>query len=373
MKCFFGGLKLRRIVILSNDHEYTYNLRKELIQELINNNYKVYLVLPYGKKVDSLQKMGCEFINVPLDKRGVNPFTDLKLIRKYYKIIKKIQPHLVLSYTIKPNIYGGLVCRMRKVPHYPNITGLGSSIEKEGAVREIVIKLYQLGLNKSRTIFFQNEINKNYFIEKVFEPKRYRLITGSGINLEEYQYKGYPINNKEINLLFVGRIMVEKGVLELLHAIKYFKNKPYKINFHVVGSIEEKELENRLRAFDDKNKLRYHGYQSDTSSFLKVSHAIILPSYHEGMSNVLLEAAASGRPILASNIPGCLETFDEGITGFGFEAKSTESLIEAIEKFIELPYEEKEKMGVLGRQKMENEFDRQQVVDAYMEEIENIK
>lgn len=364
---------MKKVVILSNDHSYTYKLRKELIQELINNNYKVYLVLPYGEKVDLLQEMGCEFIDVPLDKRGVNPFKDLKLIRDYYKIIKKIQPDIVLSYTIKPNIYGGLVCRMKKVPHYPNITGLGTSIEEKGIIREIVIKLYRIGLNKAETVFFQNRINKNYFIEKIFEPKRYRVITGSGINLEEYQYKCYPINQNEINLLFIGRIMSEKGIWELLHAAQYFKSKPYTINFHIVGSIEDKEIADKLEALDAKDIVIYHGYQSNISSFLKVSHAIIHPSYHEGMSNVLLEAAASGRPIIASDIPGCRETFDEGITGIGFEINSTESLIEAIEKFILLPYEEKEKMGVLGRRKMEKEFDRQQVVDAYMEEIENIK
>lgn len=232
----------------------------------------------------------------------------------------------------------------------------------------MIIIFYRIALNKSSCIFFQNKENLNFFIQDIFKPDRYRLIPGSGVNLKSFQYQKYPEERDVINLVFIGRLMKNKGIEELFEAAKYFKESSEKVKFHVLGFFED-DLEETVEKLNNEGIIVYHGEQSDVHPFLKESHAIIHPSYHEGLSNVLLEAAASGRPILASDIPGCRETFDEGITGYGFKAQSTESLIDTIEKFIDLPHEKKEKMGILGRQKIEREFDRQKVVDTYINEI----
>ena len=193
---------------------------------------------------------------------------------------------------------------------------------------------------------------------------------GSGVNLNHFLPLEYP-SSGAIEFVYISRIMEDKGIDEFLNAAEFIKNKYPNTKFHICGFLDG-DYETTISEYQDKEIIEYHGMIQDVRTILEKTHCTILPSYHEGMSNALLESAASGRPVLASDIPGCRETFDEGISGFGFEPRSTESLIQAIEKFIKLPYEEKRAMGEAGRRKVEKEFDRQIVVDAYMQEIEKI-
>ncbi|HOA82196.1 MAG TPA: glycosyltransferase, partial [Defluviitaleaceae bacterium] len=198
-----------------------------------------------------------------------------------------------------------------------------------------------------------------------------RLTPGSGVNLKYHCFEEYPDSDNIIKFLFIGRIMKDKGIDELLEAAQKVKCMYPNVQFDLVGYCEENYTK-RLSDFENRGIIKYHGQQDDVHSFIKGAHAIIHPSYHEGMANVLLEAASTGRPVLASNIPGCRETFDEGVTGYGFEVRNTSALVNTIEKFIKLPYEDKKQMGIAGRVKVEHEFDRQIVVDCYMEEIGEI-
>lgn len=362
----------KKILILSNHHSYTYNLRKEIIQRLINEGYMVYLVLPYGEKVELLKKMGCIFIDLPLDRRGMNPLVDLKLLRSYYRIIKEIKPDVVLTYTIKPNIYGGLACRIVGVPQIANVTGLGTAIHNKSIIQKILVKLYNIAFKRTYCIFFQNLANRNYFAQHSIGCKdRYRIIPGSGVNLDDHPFEEYPIDDGTIRFLYIGRIMKDKGIEELVEAASRLKEIYNNLQFDALGSIEDDYKEKAIELMR-KGAVNFHGVKDNVHDYIKKSNAVILPSYHEGMANVLLEAASSGRPVLASNIPGCKETFDEGISGFGFEAKNVDSLVKAIIKFVELPYEEKAKMGLAGRTKMEKEFDRNIVVEKYMKVIKSI-
>lgn len=359
---------MKKILILINNDIGLYKFRKEFIKDLLLE-HEVSISLPDGPFVKELVNMGCKFVDTEINRRGINPITDIKLIMKYQEILKRIKPDIIYTYTIKPNIYGGLLARINNIPYITTITGLGSSIQESKILQKIIVNLYKVSIKKAQRVFFQNIENFIFFqSNQIISKENTELVSGSGVNLNHFSYQTYPTQTTEINLIFIGRLMKEKGILELFKAAEYFKNKEQKIIFHILGFMED-NLDENLNKLIEEETLVYHGQQSDIRPFLKKSHAIIHPSYHEGMSNVLLEAAASGRPILASNIPGCREAFDEGVTGFGFESKSTENLIEAIEKFIQLPHEEKEKMGILGRQKMENEFDRQQVVDAYIKEL----
>jgi galacturonosyltransferase len=165
--------------------------------------------------------------------------------------------------------------------------------------------------------------------------------------------------------------MKAKGIDELLEAIERVKNKYSNVQLDIVGFCEE-DYSDKLKEYEKQEFIKYHGQQDDIHTFIKDCHALVLPTYHEGMANVLLEAASTGRPVLASNIPGCKETFDEGVSGLGFEVKNVDSLVKAIIKFIDLPYEEKKAMGIAGRKKMEREFDRNIVVNAYLEEINRV-
>lgn len=357
-----------RVLVLSNFGMGLYKFRKELFQELIFRGHEVFISSPYDVYIPLLKKLGCKYIETKLDRRGTNPIVDLKLLVSYIKIMKQIKPNIVLSYTIKPNVYGGIACRISKVPYLPNITGLGTSIEYAGLMRKITLCLYKIALKNAKCIFFQNEPNRQFFIDKKIIKSRSKVVPGSGVNLDQYKYVEYPSDEKNIRFLFIGRIMKAKGIDELLEAAKQVKEINKNVEFHIVGFCEE-EYSEKLSALNDSGIICYHGRQDDVHKFINDSHAIILPSYHEGISNVLLESAASGRPILASNVTGCKETFDEGVSGIGFEVKSVEALINAIQKFIDLPYEKKKQMGIAGRKKMEQEFDRSIVINAYIEQI----
>lgn len=362
---------MNKVVILTNSINGLYNFRKELIEKLIEKKLEVVIVAPEDEKTSYFLKIGCKCVDLCISRRGTNPITDFKLLLTYLKILINYKPDVVLTYTIKPNVYGGLACRILSIPYIVNITGLGDSIENGGIVKKISLFLYKIGLKKAKCVFFQNKLNQSFFLNNKIVKGNSRLIPGSGVNIEKFTFEEYPKEDSEIKFLFIGRIMKAKGIEELFEAAIRIKKDYSNVQFHIIGSSEE-DYSELLKKLEMNKVLKYHGRQNNIHSFIKNSHAIIHPSHHEGMSNVLLEAASTGRPVIASNIPGCKETFDENISGIGFEVKNVDSLVKAIKKFIELPYEEKKKMGIAGRKKIEKEFDRNIVIDAYMDEIEKI-
>lgn len=360
-----------KVVILSNHHAYTYNFRKEIIQRLITEKFKVYIICPYGEKIEYLKEMGCEYIDIPLDRRGINPITDFKLLLKYNKLIKKINPSVVLGYTIKPNIYGSLICKRFKIPFIANITGLGTAVEKESLIQRMLIFLYRIAFNKVGCIFFQNSENQQFFIENNIGLGKHKIIPGSGVNIDYFNLLDYP-SDKFVEFIFVSRIMKEKGIDQYLEAADYIRDKYPDTRFHVLGFCED-DYEEKLKMYQDKGVIQYHGMQSDVREFHKISHCTIHPTYYpEGMSNVLLESAACGRPIITTNRSGCREIVDNGVNGYIIEQQNSKDLIKKIEQFLELSYLEKMKMGLAGRVKVESEFDRNIVVEAYLTELDRL-
>jgi glycosyltransferase involved in cell wall biosynthesis len=334
----------------------------------------VYISLPKDEKVDKMVEWGCKFVETNVDRRGTNPFTDFKLILHYIKLLRKIKPDVVLTYTIKPNLYGGLACRLLNVPCINNITGLGSGFSKSTLLKNFLSIMYRISLKKSYCVFFQNTEDMKTLVDNNIVKGRYELIPGSGVNLKEFKYKDFP-DEDPITFVFIGRIMKDKGIDQYLEAAKIIKQKYSNTIFNVIGFIEKTQphYKDKINQFQNKGYITYLGYQSDVKPFIEEAHCLIQPSHGgEGLSNVLLEAAATGRALIASNIPGCRETVVEGKNGYIFEAKNTNSLVEQIEKFINLTYEEKKKMGVNSREKVEKEFDRNIVVKAYMKKIDQI-
>lgn len=359
---------MKKILILANNDVGLYNFRKELIEKLIKENYELYISLPDGEKISLLKDLGCNFVETNVDRRGMNPLNDIKLLLNYFKIIKKIKPDIVLTYTIKPNIYGGIACRLKKVPYLVNITGLGTAIESKGILSKILLKLYKFALKRAKCVFFQNEANKDLFIKCKIVKDNYKLIPGSGVNLIENSFTEYP-KNDVIKFLFIGRVMKTKGIEEFLETAKIIKEKYKNTEFIILGGYDQEIYREKINEYVNKDIVKYEGFQKDVRKYILESNCIILPSYNEGMANVLLEAASTGRPIIASNINGCKEAINEGINGYLVEAKSVNSLVEKIEKFINLSYDEQREMGTKGREKVEKEFDRNIVIKAYMEEI----
>lgn len=357
-----------KILVLANFGMGLYKFRKELLQELVEMNHEVHFSLPNDEYVPRLVELGCKYIESKVDRRGTNPITDLRLIKSYVDMIKGIKPDIVLTYTIKPNVYGGIACRITKTSYISNVTGLGTAIEGKGLMQKGALGLYKIGLKNAKCVFFQNEPNRQFFINKEIISSKTKVIPGSGVNLHQYQFEEYPASEENIRFLYIGRVMKAKGINELFEAAKTIKEKFSNIQFDLVGFCEE-DYDAKLDELNKKDIINYHGQQSNVHLFIKNSWATILPSYHEGTSNALLESASTGRPVLTSRVPGCQETFDEGISGLGFEARKVDSLVNAIIKFIEMPYEKKKEMGKASRKKMEKEYDRNIIVDAYLEQI----
>jgi len=355
------------ILILCNWSQGLYDFRNELVLELLKN-HRVVVSAPDTIKTSLLEQEGCEIVETTLNRRGVNPVQDLKLMQEYRKIVHDVKPDLVLTYTIKPNVYGGMVCAEMGVPYIATITGLGSAFEKEGALLELVRSLYRRGLRKSSCVFFQNRENFEEFRRTGLLHSPYRLVNGSGVNLENWKPEPYP-EEGITEFLFVGRIMREKGIEELLEAARELHGN--RVIFALAGSCDE-DYQDKLNKCQAEGIIRQLGFQMDMHPLYRRCSALVLPTYHEGMSNVLMEASSCARPVIASNITGCREIYEEGVTGFGFAPKSAQALTDALRRFLALPWEARMQMGLQARQKVEREFDRRKIVAAYMEEIEKV-
>lgn len=357
-----------QILILANHSGGLYDFRKDLIAEL-KKQASVTVAVPRNDRWEELQLLADRVIELPVDRRGMNPVRDAKLFRRYRKMLRAVMPDLVLTYTVKPNVYGGLACRMAHVPYVVNITGLGSALENGGLLRKFVLALYRPALAGAKTVFFENAGNRDDLVATGVVPQgRDAVLHGAGVNLDDFPCAAYP-QDAPLRFLFVGRVMHEKGVDELFYAAKQIKQEYGDgVEFHFVGSFEEsyKPLMDEL---EQSGIVKYHGYQSDMRPFYAMSGCVVLPSYHEGMSNVLLEAASSGRPLITSAIPGCMEAVEDGVSGYLCESRNAEALLISLRRFAQLTPEERRDMGLAGRRRMEALFDKKAVVARTVEYI----
>lgn len=357
-----------KIIFAGNGDLSVYTQRKELVESFLQNGHEVILSCPNSDKVQKLVDKGCKLYETNFERKGTNPFQDLKLYKHYKKMIREVKPDIVMTFTIKPNIYMGLACKKYKIPYIANITGLGTAVEIPGILQKITCFLYKQALSKAKTVFFQNKENEEFFAKRNIAPNTHKFLPGSGVNLEEHKLAEYP-KGETIKFVFVARIMKEKGIDEYLAAAKYFKENNYDVEFHICGFCE-KNYETYLDEYQEKNIIHYHGMVSNMHEIYKEMHCTIHPTFYpEGLSNVLLESCATGRPIITTNRSGCREVVDDGINGFVVKEKDSDDLINKIKKFLSMSYEEKRQMGLAGRKKVEKEFDRQIVVRKYNEEL----
>lgn len=365
-----------RILILTNYANGLYLFRRELIQALQNDGHKIIVSLPPDENSHKISELGCEVIDTSFERRGNNPIKDLKLFFTYLSLLKREKPDLVFTYTIKPNLYGGLACSMKKIPYICNITGLGTAIESGSFLSKVLIKFYGIAVKHANRVFFQNDSNRSFMNEKKVACYNYGRLPGSGVNLTEHPFVDYPSEEENITFLAVVRVMKDKGIEEYLTAAQKIKAIHPETKFLLVGEYEEETrsvYEPKIQELQQNGVIEYLGHIDHVKDVMAKSHVIVHPSYHEGLSNVLLEAAACGRPVLASDIHGCRETFDEGVSGFGFQIKDSEAVVQAIEKILILSPEQRKKMGCAGRKWVEEHFDRKMVIDAYRAEIAKLK
>lgn len=357
-----------KVMILANNDVGLFKFRKELLEKLREEN-KVYICLPDGEFVKQLVELGGEFIPCELlDRHGTNPIKDLRLILWYKKVLKECKPDIVFTYTIKPNIYGGMACQSLRIPYVVNVTGLGTAVENNSLMQILALALYKRGLKGAQKVFFQNIENRDFMLKRNIVRSSYDLLPGSGVNLSEYQVLDYP-EGENIEFAFIARVMKEKGIDQYLDAAEYIRKKYPKTRFHVCGACEQNYKE-KLEDLQNKGIIIYHGLVRDITSIHRISSCTIHPTYYpEGLSNVLLESCACGRPIITTNRSGCREVVEDGINGYVVKEKNGQDLIEKIEKFLKLSVDARRQMGIAGRMKVEKEFDRKIVIDKYMAEL----
>lgn len=359
------------ILVLTNNIGGLHSFRKEVMKAIVDEGYEVYISEPDDdERVKYFEEIGCHIIKTDLDRRGMNPLADLKLLLTYRNMINQLKPKVVLSYTIKPNVYGGIACRMTGTPQIANVTGLGDALENGGWLQKLTVALYKFGIGKAKQVFFQNHTNREFCMSHGIADEKAIVLPGSGVNLEHHVYQEYP-EDGVIKFLFISRLLKDKGTEEFFEMAKSIKKSYPQTEFQILGWVEG----NYQQQLDDLVKdgvINYLGTTTDVRPYLAKVHCTIMPSYHEGMSNVNLESAANGRPVITTNVPGCRETVDDGVTGILVQPKNTQSLIDGVERFLSLPYEQKKQMGIEGRNKVEKEFDRQIVIKEYLKAIANV-
>jgi galacturonosyltransferase len=355
-----------KFLVITNHSYMLWQFRKELLSKLLEYYDEVIICTPFNDKysINNLRQLGCKCIRTNLDRRGINPARDLSLIKFYKKVLKTVKPDKVLTISIKPNIYAGLLCRDLKIPYFAIVQGLGTAFDKK-YLAQFVSVLYKEALRGAKLVFFENSDNAKIFEDRgLLSKKKIKVVNGAGVNTDFYTQEAYPSEKEGIKFLYLGRLMKEKGVDELLAAFNSIKSK-YNISLSLVGFFEddyESEFYKQLNA--DNSKITFYGFTKNPKKYYAESHCIIIPSYHEGMNNVLLEAASTGRPIITTNVAGCREILEEGKTGFLCEAKNVNSLIDSMQKFLDLSEEERKQMGISGREYIEKFFKKEDVVNS---------
>ena len=373
-------MEKKLVALLTNNDDDIYCFRKELIEALLAHDYEVLISCPYGEKFELMEGIEYLYDNPEIDRRGTNVLADSKLLRHYRRLFKQYQPDVVLTYTAKPNVYGSMAANRLHIPVINNLTGIGSVKNQSKPKKDLILRLFRHAYNKSSCVMFQNETNMKDALNNGLVKGDYMLIPGSGVNTERYPLQEYPdggdgIHGDPIIFNYIGRILKDKGIEDYIAAAKRIRKKYPATEFNLLGFIEpdeihyEKDLENLAK----RGVVYYLGSQKHVVPFITRSHATIHPSiYGEGMSNVLLETASSGRPIITTDNPGCKETVQDEKTGFIYEGGNVDQLCACIERFLAMKNSERKEMGLLGREHVKENFSRDIVIDAYLTKIQEI-
>lgn len=358
-----------KILLLANDSTYVYNLRREVIEAMLAQDWQVTAVCERKQHWEDLIAMGCRMLALGVARHGKNPLQDLNLLRTYGKLLDAEKPDVVLTYNIKPNVYGGMACAKRNIPYLVNVCGLGTPVENPGLMQLLTVTLYKMGVKKASCVFFQNQENEDFFNARHMAPGHHHLLPGSGVNTARFALLPYP-HGETVDFLFISRVMKEKGIDQYLEAAQTVHGRHPETVFHILGGCDDDAYRKTLAQLENTGAIRYHGQQESVLPFQTISACTVHPTYYpEGMSNVLLESAACGRPIITTDRSGCREIVEDGVNGFVCRQRDSDDLVAQIEKFLALPWEQRRDMGLAARRKVEKEFDRQIVVDAYLQEI----
>ena len=365
-----------RILIVANTSWYLHNFRIGLIRTLLERGYEVSTLVPEDEFSANLQNAGCRHIHLEMDNKGVNPLSDLMMKRRLSRIYSETSPELILHYTIKPVIYGSMAAAKLGIPFINNITGLGTAFIKRNWVTWLVRWLYRLSQKKADFVFFQNADDKELFSRGKLIPENVpqEVIPGTGIDTDHFQLSPYPAKNP-VTFLLIARMLWDKGVGEFVEAARQIKTEFSDVRFQFLGFLDVKNRtaisHEQMQIWEEQGVIDYLGEADDVRPYIADVDCVVLPSYREGLPRTLLEAAAMGRPIIATDVTGCREVVDHGVNGYLCKARDANDLAEKMKDMIKLSRNERQEMGLRGRKKMEREFDEKIIVQKIVDRIES--
>jgi glycosyltransferase involved in cell wall biosynthesis len=341
---------------------------------LAERGAEVSIIAPRDRTFAPLEEMGCRCVELPVASKGTNPRDDLKTLAVLYREYRTTRPHIVFHYTIKPNIYGTIAAKLAGVPSIAVTTGLGYVFIQHSRTASVAKQLYRFAFRFPREVWFLNKDDRQAFIDQnlLVHPKRARLLHGEGVDLDEYAFTPLPRANPQTEGFFfilIGRLLWDKGVAEYVDAARRIRAKYPYARFGLLGPAGVDNPSaitlDEVQAWQREGVIDYLGEANDVRAYIDNADCVVLPSYREGVPRTLMEASAMGRPIVATDVPGCREVVEDGVTGFLCEAKSADSLTQQIERMLLLSHAARVEMGVAGRAKVLREFDENEVVERY--------
>ena len=361
------------ILICSNYAWTLINFRLPLIESLIKEGYRVEVITQYDGYENQLEEIVDKVHPLFISRQGSNPFIDLITFLNILACLLKVKPSVFMPFTIKPVIYGSMACRFARVHHISTITGLGTAFIKNNWITKVVKKMYFISLKSVSVVFFQNVSDQELFVSgELVRIEKTALIQGSGIDINTFLSSKEP-SYENTNFILIARMLWDKGVGEFVGAAKNVKALYPNVKFQLLGPLGVQNptsiSKNKIQEWEAGGDIKYLGDTIDVRPYIEAASCVVLPSYREGLSRVLLEASAMSRPVIASDVPGCREVVDDRITGFLCEVRSVNDLTDKIVSFISLSESARSKMGQEGRKKIKREYTVEKVCKKYLESI----
>lgn len=366
---------MKKIVLVCNTSWGMMMFRSGLMKRLVKEGYHVSVLAPLDDHSYEIQELGCHYINVPMDNKGSNFIKDFLLLRCLYKHYRDIKPDLVFHYTIKPNIYGTLAAKYSGVNSIAVITGLGYTFINNGLTSKVAKYLYKISLKHAQKVWFINHEDRKKFIKDGIVIKELmEVLPSEGVDMEWYAPRVKSSIDDTFRFVLIARLLWDKGVGELVKATHIIKEKYPNVEVQLVGFVGSKNPQaiskEQVEYWVEKGWVKYMGSTNDVRDFIAEADCIVLPSYREGISKILMESASMAKPIIASNVPGCRELVEHTSSGYLCDAMDYYDLALKMEEMLLLSEKRRKQMGKRGRERIQEEFDENIVLAKYLQTID---